>query len=207
PGVASVSVRGGRVREIQVRLHGDRLAALGLSAETVIQALRAENRNVSGGDLLDDGREVVVRTLGEVEEVDQIERVVVASRDGRPIYVADAADVADAHQELRSELWIDTVPGIQMRVSKRDNANTVQVVDALREEVERINAEYRGVAKVTFVWDSSVFIRQSIDNVTSAAIGGSVLAVLVLLAFLRDLRATAVVAVSIPVSILATFAL
>src|SRR5690606_955794 len=102
PGAASVSVRGGRVREIQVRLHGDRLAALGLSAETVIQALRAENRNVSGGDLLDDGRALVVRTLGELEEADQIERVVVASRDGRPIHVADVPDVAAAHQELRS---------------------------------------------------------------------------------------------------------
>lgn len=207
PGVASVDVRGGRVREVQVRLHGDRLSALGLSAGAVVQALRAENRNVSGGDLLDDGREVVVRTLGEFEDVDQIERVVVAVRDGRPIYVADVAEVVDAHQELRSELWIDTVPGIQMRVSKRDNANTVQVVDALREEVARINAEYQGVAQVTFVQDSSIFIRQAIDNVTSAAVGGSVLAVLVLLAFLRDLRATAVVAVSIPVSILATFAL
>lgn len=207
PGVASVNVRGGRVREVQVRLHGDRLSALGLAPDTVIQALRAENRNVSGGDLLDDGREVVVRTLGEFEEIEQIERVVVAVRDGRPIYVADVADVADSHQELRSELWIDSVPGIQMRVSKRDNANTVQVVDALRKEVERINADYEGVARITFVSDSSTFIRQAIDNVTSAAVGGAILAILVLLAFLRDLRSTLVVALSIPVSILATFAL
>lgn len=206
-GVAAVQVQGGRVREIQVLLSPQRLTALGLAARDVVDALRRENRNVSGGDLLADGREVVVRTLGEFESVDQVEQIVVAVRGDRPVYVRDIGQVVDSFQEQRSELWINGSPGISLRVSKQDGANTVQVVRAVRAEVEELNREYEGILRLDFLADHSVFIQQAIGNVTSSAVGGAVLAVVVLLAFLRDVRATLVVGLSIPISILATFAL
>jgi len=207
PGVAAVAAWGGREREIQVRLAAERLAAMGISTAEVIAAVGRENRNVAGGDLLDAGREVVIRTVGEYANTDEIARTVVVQRGERPVYVGDLGEVVDTFREVRSELWIDGTPGIRLRVSKQDGSNTVTVVDALLEEVDRINDEYRGTARIDVLRDSSVFIRHSINNVSSSALAGAGLAVIVLLLFLRNVRATTVIALAIPISVLATFAL
>jgi len=219
-GIAKVQVIGGRVREFRVELDLDRLVALGVSADQVVQALATENRNVSAGDMGESGREVLVRTMGELKSVDDIANVLVTRRSGRssdgsglpnqggrPVYVRDVATVTDAFQEIKSEQWIDGEPGIVMRVSKQADANTVEVVARLKQEVERINEEYKGRARVIVVNESAQFIESSITNVRESAIYGAVLAVLILLVFLRDLRATLVIAIAIPFSILATFAL
>lgn len=206
-GIASVQVNGGRVRELRVALALDRLVALGVSGDQVVRAIAADNRNVSAGDMGEAGREVLVRTLGELRTVADIEEVLVARVGERPIYVRDLATVTDAFQDIKSEQWIDGQPGIVMRVSKQSGANTVEVVARLREELARINAEYAGRARVIVVTDSAQYVEASITNVREAALVGAVLAVLVLLVFLRDLRATLVIALSIPFSILATFAL
>jgi hypothetical protein len=110
PGVASVDVRGGRDREIQVSLDPDRLSAHGLRAESVAAALARENRSVSAGDMRDRGREVVIRTEGELETLDDIRQVVVATRQGAPVVVGDLGVVVDSIRRVRSELWIDGVP-------------------------------------------------------------------------------------------------
>ena len=219
-GIASVQVNGGRVRELRVELDLDRMVGLGVSGEQVVQAIAGDNRNVSAGDMSESGREVLVRTLGELTSVADIERVLVARRSGRssdgndlpnaagrPVYVRDVATVTDAFQEIKSEQWVDGQPGIVMRVAKQSGANTVEVIERLKEELARINAEYLGRARVIVVNDSAKYIEASITNVRSAALVGAGLAVLVLLLFLRDLRATAVIGLSIPFSILATFAL
>lgn len=206
-GIASVQVNGGRVRELRVALALDRLVALGISGDQVVRAIAADNRNVSAGDMGEAGREVLVRTLGELRTVADIEEVLVARVGERPIYVRDVATVTDAFQDIKSEQWIDGQPGIVMRVSKQSGANTVEVVARLREELARINAEYAGRARVIVVTDSAQYVEASITNVREAALVGAGLAVLILLVFLRDLRATLVIALSIPFSILATFAL
>jgi HAE1 family hydrophobic/amphiphilic exporter-1 len=213
PGVASVQVNGGRVREIRVALILDRLVALGVSADQVVAALGQGNRNVAAGDMAESGREVLVRTLGELTTVDEVRAVLVAPRtvDGaavRPaVYVRDVADVVDGFQEIESEQWIDGAPGVVMRVSKQADANTVEVVERLRAEVALINREAQGGARVTVIHDAGVYIESAITNVRGTALYGAALAVLVLLLFLRDLRATFVIALAIPFSVLATFAL
>jgi HAE1 family hydrophobic/amphiphilic exporter-1 len=205
PGVASVDVQGGRDREIRVALDGARLAALGISATQVGEALARENRTVSAGDMRDAGREVVVRTAGEFRGIDDIAGVVVATKDGQPIHVRDLGKVEDTIRKVKSELWIDGAPGIRLRVYKQSGANTVEVVKAVRAELVRINAEYEGRAKLDVIWDSSDYIKAAIGNVSGDAGIGAILAVMVLLFFLRNLRATLVVATAIPVSIIATF--
>ncbi|MBK9001167.1 MAG: efflux RND transporter permease subunit [Myxococcales bacterium] len=205
PGVASVDVQGGRDREIRVALDGARLSALGISATQVAAALARENRTVSAGDMRDGGRDVVVRTAGEFESLDDIAGVVVAARDANPILVRDLGKVEDSIRRVRSELWIDGAPGIRLRVYKQSGANTVEVVKAVRAELERINADYAGRAQLTVIWDSSEYIKSAVSNVSQGASLGAALAVLVLLFFLRSLRATLVVAAAIPVSIVATF--
>jgi HAE1 family hydrophobic/amphiphilic exporter-1 len=213
PGVASVQVNGGRVREIRVALVLDRLVALGVSADQVVAALGQGNRNVAAGDMAESGREVLVRTLGELTTADAVRDVLVVPRsvDGgavRPaVYVRDVADVVDGFQEIESEQWIDGAPGVVMRVSKQADANTVEVVERLRAEVALINREAQGGARVTVIHDAGVYIESAITNVRGTALYGAALAVLVLLLFLRDLRATFVIALAIPFSVLATFAL
>ena len=213
PGIASVQVNGGRIRELRVELILDRLVALGVSADQVIAALARDNRNVSAGDMAESGREVLIRTMGELTSVDDIGDVLVAVRSegaeapGRPVYVRDVATVIDGFAEIVSEQWVDGEPGIVLRVSKQADANTVEVVELLEEEIARINADYQGVARVIVIHDAAGYIESAITNVLDTAIYGAVLSVLVLLVFLRDLRATFVITLSIPFSVLATMTL
>lgn len=220
PGIASVQVNGGRLREIRVALKPDRLVALGVTAQQVVDALRRDNGNVSAGDMGEAGREVLVRTLGELRTPDDIANVLVTRRsgrttagtelpnpNGRPVYVRDVAEVDDAFQEIKSEQWVDGEPGIVMRVSKQSGANTIDVVERMKREIEAINAEYEGRLRVIVVTDSAQYIRSSVTNVSEGALIGAALAVLILLFFLRDLYATIVIALAIPFSIMATFAL
>ena len=206
-GVASVTVRGGRVREIRVELDAARLTALGVSAADVVQALRADNHNISAGDMRETGREVLVRAVGEWQAPAQIAGTLVAMGDGRPIYVRDVGTVLDTFQEAKSELWVNGEPGITLRVAKQSGANTVAVVDRLRGEIERINRDYDGRLRVSLLSESADFIKSSVTNVQRSALFGATLAVLVLLFFLRDVRATLLIAVAIPFSVIASFAL
>ncbi len=207
PGVASVSADGGRDREIRVALDGERLAALGITAEQVATVLARENRTVSAGDVLASGHEVVIRTAGEFETVAEVAGVVVATRDGQPIQVEDIGEVLDTMRRVRSELWIDGDPGIRMRVFKQSGANTVAVADGLRRAIDEVNRQYEGRAKILVLRDNSSHIRASVNAVQTGALSGALLAVLVLLVFLRSVRATLVVATAIPLSIMATFGL
>lgn len=208
PGVAAVSVRGGRVREVRVALDAARLIALNVSAAEVIAALGPDNRNVSAGDMTAvGGKETLVRAVGEWRSTAEVGATLIAHRGGRAVYVADVAEVIDGFQEVRSERWIDGVPGITMRVSKQSGANTVAAVEGLREEIAAINADYDGRARLVMLSNAGDYIEDAVTNVQTTALYGAVLAVLVLLFFLRDLRATALIALAIPLSIVATFAL
>ncbi len=206
-GVASVGVLGGRVREIRVELETAKLAALNISPDEVVQALARDNRNVSAGDMLDTGLEVLVRAVGEWKSAREIEDVLVAQREGRPVYVRELGAVRDSFQEIRSEQWVDGAPGLVMRISKQSGANTVDVVRRVEREIERINAEYGGRVRLNVLEDSATFIEASVANVQASALYGAALAILVLLVFLRNLRATFVIALAIPISVITTFAL
>ncbi len=207
PGVARADVQGGRLREIEVRLFSDRLSALGIDAASVSSALQRENRNVSAGDMLDRGREVVIRAEGEFLDASSVGEVVVAHREGRPIRLKDLGEIVDGYRELTNELWVDGQKGIRIRVSKQSGSNTVAVMDALEEEIATINAEYDGRLTLTVLDNSADYVKAAVTNVQDSVIQGGALAIFILLLFLRNVRATLVVATAIPISVLATFAL
>ncbi len=223
PGIAAVEVRGGRIREIRVELDQTKMAALGVTSDQVVAAIANDNENTSAGDMVESGREVLVRSLGERDSPAALGDVLVTRRsgrsttaeelpnaNGRPVYVRDVATVTDTFQEVEGEQFVDGVPGIVMRISKQSGANTVETVDALQAEIAAINQEAESSGsglKVTVITESAKFIESSIGNVRDGVIEGSLLAVLILLFFLRDIRATLVVTLSIPFSVMATFAL
>ena len=195
------------MREIQVQLAADRMAALGITPSEVTSALSRENRNVSAGDMLETGREVLIRAIGEFDRKVDVENTIVAIRDGRPILVRDVGRVDDGIRELTNELWINGTEGMRMYVMKQSGSNTVEVVDRLKREIDAINRDYAGRAEITILMDGAEFIRQAVNNVQLGALFGAALAVLVLMFFLRDMRATLIVGAAIPISVLATVAL
>jgi HAE1 family hydrophobic/amphiphilic exporter-1 len=206
PGVASVSVEGGLRRQIHVELSKEKITALELPVNRVIQLLRSENQNVPLGEIDEGDRTYLVRSQGQFEDLDQIRDLVVMTRQGVPVYLKDIAEVKDATEDFRSFTRIDGKPGVRLRVVKQSGENTVAIADDVRAEVARINREVPGV-RMQVLDDSSVFIKRSIGAVREAALVGAVLVVAIIFIFLRNLRSTIIICTSIPISIIGTFAL
>ena len=206
PGVGAINVRGGIYREIRVDLDRDRLLAAGLTALDVQQALSRENVTLPAGNVKSGISDLYVRALGEYQSVDQVARTVVASPGGRSIRVRDVAAVRDGYQDVRYLVEMNGVPSITLSIQKQSGANTVAVAEAVRREMEMINTE-RDDVHFAVISDQSEFIRQSIANVRNSALWGSLLAVAVLYFFLRSRSSTAIIALSIPISVIATFGL
>ncbi|MEW6411887.1 MAG: efflux RND transporter permease subunit [Candidatus Zixiibacteriota bacterium] len=206
PGVGSIDVWGGVYREIQVRLKRDRLASSRLSATDVEQALARENITLPGGDMREGISDTYVRTLGEFQSLEQIAATIITVVDGRPIRVGDVAEVVDGYEDINRVVQIDGRPMVRLGVRKQSGANTVAVAEAARAVMEQINRE-RDDIDLIMVIDQSDFIKSSIDNVKQSALFGGLLAILVLYLFLRNGSTTIIIALSIPISMIATFGL
>ena len=206
PGVGSITVSGGVYREIQVQLRRDRLRAAGLTATDVSDALRRENVQLPGGNVRSGVSDLYVRTLGEYDSVDQIGATVVSLQEDRPIRVSDIAEVVDGYEDVNGLAEVNGTPVVRLDIQKQSGANTVAVAEQIREEVRRIN-ETREDLQLSIDTDQSTFINQSISNVQSSAIYGGLLAIFILYLFLRSGSTTSIIAVSIPISIAATFGL
>jgi HAE1 family hydrophobic/amphiphilic exporter-1 len=206
PGVAAVDVRGGLRREIHVNLSLAKIKAMDLSMAEVVNGIRAENMNLPVGPVNEGNYELLLRTQGEFHSVDQIRNLVIAVRNSVPVYVKDIGYVDDSYEEIRSVTRVDGRPGIRLSVRKQSLANTVDVCNRVRAELDRINKELPGIHIFT-ISDNSRFIRNAISNVRQSALFGAVLAIIILFIFLRNTASTLIIATSIPVSVVATFAL
>ena len=206
PGAGSVDVWGGVYREIQVQLKRDRLASSQISANDVRQALLRENVTLPGGDMREGISDMYVRTRGEYRSVEEIANTIITVVDGMPIRLRDVAEVVDGYQDINRLVQIDGQPMVRLGVRKQSGANTVAVAREARAIMERINRE-RDDIELMLVIDQSQFIQNSINNVQQSALWGGLLAVLILYFFLRNGSTTFIIALSIPISIIATFGL
>lgn len=206
PGVAQFTIRGGLRREIHVDLDLQKLRSLGLSVAQVVQVVRTENVNRPVGPVREGKFEVLLRTQGEYKNLEEIRNLVVTTRNGVPVYMRDIAFIEDSHEEIRQLVSVNGNPAVRLFVYKQSGSNTVEVSDAVWKEVERIHADYPNV-RITSTGDSATFIRAAINNVKSSAVQGALLAVLILLIFLRSLKSTLIIGVAIPISVISTFAL
>jgi hydrophobic/amphiphilic exporter-1 (mainly G- bacteria), HAE1 family len=206
PGVGAIDLRGGIYREIRVELLRDRLRASGLTALDVQQALLRENVTLPGGNVKSGTSDLYVRAMGEYRTVAQVAETVITEVRGKPIRVRDIAEVRDSYEDVRYLVEMNGVPAINVGIQKQSGANTVAVASGVRREMARINAE-RDDVHLEVVADQSEFIRQSIASVRSSALWGSLLAVAVLYFFLRNRSSTVIIALAIPISVVATFGL
>lgn len=205
-GIAAVSTSGGLRRQIRIELSKEKTTALGLPVDRVVSVLRTENQNIPIGEINEGTLTYLVRSQGQFTSIEDIGNLIVLTRDGVPVYMRDIATLRDTTEDFRNFVRVNGKPGVQMRVTKQSGQNTVAVADRVKEEIDRINREVPGV-KLTVTNDSSFFIRQSISSVTEAVMFGSVLVVVIIFAFLRSVRSTLIICVSIPISIIGTFAL
>lgn len=204
-GVAAAKVRGGLDPEIQIEADEDRLAALGLTLDDLGQALASDNVNLPGGVLKDWGTVYLVRTFHEFDDLDQIRRTVVRdSREGR-VRVEDVAEVRRGHRDREEIVRADGREVVEIAVHREGSANTVQVAAAVREEMASVSSVLPEGLELVLLADVSRYISDAIREVWSAAALGGILAVLVLYFFLRDPRATGIIALSIPISVIVTF--
>ncbi|MCF7805318.1 MAG: efflux RND transporter permease subunit [Candidatus Marinimicrobia bacterium] len=206
PGVGSVDVWGGVYREIQIQLKRDRLASGNLTATDVANALRQENITLPGGDMREGISDMYVRTRGEYQSVNQIGSTIITVIDGKPIRVQDVAEVVDGYEDLNRVVQIDGLPMIRMGIRKQSGANTVAVAAEARKIMDKINGE-RDDLELLMVIDQSEFIQGSINNVQKSALWGGLLAIFILYIFLRNGSTTFIIALSIPISLIATFGL
>lgn len=206
PGVAAVDVWGGLEREIHVNFLDDKVKALGLPLDTIVREIQGSNVSIPGGTLERGAKEVVVRTPGQYTSLEELRSTVVAVRDGAAIQMGEIANVEESWKKVDRIVRINGVPGVRLAVLKQSGKNTVDVARKALKEVEKINRDFSQIRLIPMA-DTSDYIQRSISNAGSAVLYGGALAVGVLLFFLRNVRSTMVIATSIPISVLATFAL
>ncbi|UCH23030.1 MAG: efflux RND transporter permease subunit [Deltaproteobacteria bacterium] len=206
PGVASLDIRGGLDREIHVNLNAEKLKALGLPIDQILDRIREENINLPAGSIEQGLMDITIRTPGIYTGLDQLRNTVVAIRAKATIQLKEIATVEDAWEKVIRIVRINGKPGIRLSVNKQSGKNTVEVASGVLKEIERINTDIPHI-QITSIIDTSDYIKRSITNVGTTILYGSALAVLVLLLFLRNISSTAIITTTIPISVIATFAL
>lgn len=207
PGVANSNVVGGREEELQVVVDPHRLAARQLTIPQVRDALRAANKDTSGGDFWEGKRRYVVRTLGQFRSYDQVANTIVARRDGSPVYVKDVAEVRLGYKKPDGMVRRFGSDVIAINVQRETTANILDVMQGLREANAQLNRDVlrpRGL-ELALVYDETEYIYSAIGLVNDNIFEGGALTFICLMVFLRDLRSTVVVFLSIGVSIVGMF--
>jgi CzcA family heavy metal efflux pump len=203
-GVASAQVIGGRIREIHVTIDRDRLTALHLPVQAVLDAVALSNLIIPSGDLRTGVFDYALKTESRFNVVKPMEDIVIRIVNGVPIHIRDIARVEDSYQDQTELVRINGKPGLTLRVQKLAAANTIDVVDNIVKAMPNLVGLPQNV-ELRLTFDQSLYIRQTISGLQREAMLGAVLAMIIIMIFLRNLRGTLIILVAIPLSILITF--
>ncbi|WP_374679622.1 efflux RND transporter permease subunit [Hydrocarboniphaga effusa] len=210
-GVAAVKISGGLEDEVQVLVDLHKLAQQNLTLEQVGARLTAENVNLSGGRVEQGASRYLVRTLNQFRDLQQMREVILQTRstaeggDNRPVYLKDVAEVRSGYKEREAVIRIGGNEAVEIAIYKEGDGNTVETAKTVHKRLETLTKSLPGDMELKPLYDQSVFIESAIDEVMEAAIIGGILAVLIVYLFLGSAWITAVISISIPVSVIATF--
>lgn len=205
PGVAIVSIAGGKTREFHVTIDPDRLAAHNVSTQQVVDAIRASNIVVSPG-LIDENHQLELALVsGQARKPDELNGMVVATVNNAPVTVADVATVGIGVEPEYTMVTADGHPAALINVNRQPDANTVAVVDAVRKTLASMRGQIPADVHVATYYDQSLLVRDSISSVRDSILIGLLLSVVILYAFLRNWGTTFVAILVIPVTVLVTF--
>jgi HAE1 family hydrophobic/amphiphilic exporter-1 len=205
PGVGQVNLVGLARREIQIFVDAEKLRGLGLSYVDVANALRRENIELPAGKLEQGAYEPLVRVAGKFQTVDEFQNLIVATRSGRPTYLSEIARIVDGIEERRSASLVNEADSLALEIVKQSGANTIDVADGLYESIEELNAQLPRHIRLRPVIDTSVFIRESVEDVRTTLLIGAALTVLIVFLFLNSWRSTVITGLALPVSVISTF--
>ena len=205
PGVAAVKVSGGLEDEIQILIDQWRMAQLKLPTEDLARQLGAENVNLSGGRLEEGTQQYLVRTLNQFKSIEEIGNVIISSNGRKPIYLRDIATVRHGYKEREAITRLNGIEAVEIAIYKEGDANTVAVARSIENRMNRVRDILPKDLELVKVYDQSTFIRQAVNEVINAGIIGGILAVIILYFFLQNFWTTVIIALSIPVSVIATF--
>jgi HAE1 family hydrophobic/amphiphilic exporter-1 len=206
-GVGQVLVIGGRNRQINLWLNAELLRAQNLTVNDVARALQTQNVEVPGGRIDQGAQSVTLRTRGRISTVGEFGDIVIREVSGHPVRLRDVARVEDGMVEARTQASINGTPTVLLQIRKQSGTNTVEVANNLKVRLARLEQVLLPGYSMRIVRDEADFIEASIDTVEEHLVVGSLLAAVVVLLFLGNLRSTIIAAISIPTSIIATFAL
>jgi HAE1 family hydrophobic/amphiphilic exporter-1 len=204
-GVGKVDLVGPSKREVNVNIDPLRLEALGMGIDEVIAGLQSENVNTPLGRLNRGGTEYPLRIAGKPDAVEQFKTMVIAQRGGRPIPLAEVAQIKDGIEEQRSLALVNGIPAIGLDILKQSGANTVGLVDRVKKEIEVIQKELPPGTTIEMVRDASMIIRDSVRDVEETLILGGILTILIVFCFLNSWRSTVITGLTLPISVISSF--
>jgi HAE1 family hydrophobic/amphiphilic exporter-1 len=205
PGVGTVSIAGAPQREIQVYCDPNKLEAYNLTIETISSIIGAENRNIPGGNF-DIGNETyAIRVEGEFDDARQMENIVVGTKDGATVHLRDVARIVDTVEERAQEAYTDGVRGGMIIVQKQSGANSVNIARQVLDKLPELQKNLPPDVKLGIIMDTSENILLTIDSLVETVLYALLFVVLVVFLFLGRWRATLVISIVIPISLIASF--
>jgi HAE1 family hydrophobic/amphiphilic exporter-1 len=204
-GVGAVTVTGGDIREIQVNVDKNRLEAYGLTINQIVQALSLGNLNLPSGRITEGRREYAVRAVGEFRNLDEIKNMRIHLPNGANLTIGDIAEVKDSCAEREETTRVQKKDSIGLLVQKQPDANTVEVVAAVKKELEAMKDILPKDVEIAIALDQSTQVKEALSDVNVSLWLGAFLAVVIVFLFLHNIRGTFIVAIAIPTSIIATF--
>ncbi|OFI06751.1 swarming motility protein SwrC [Clostridium acetireducens DSM 10703] len=205
-GIASVNVSGGYENEISVKVNQQKLEGYNLSIDYISKILSAENLNLPAGKVKKGNQELLLRTVGEFKNIDEVKNLPIPLKSGGTVYLKDIAQVELTHKDINSISKTNGKRCINIAIQKQSDANTIEAAKRVKKELDNLKKDYPNI-NFEIGFDSSEYIEKSINNVSKSAIEGAILAILILFVFLRNIRSTFIIGTSIPISIIATFIL
>jgi hydrophobic/amphiphilic exporter-1 (mainly G- bacteria), HAE1 family len=204
-GVGEVNVVGGLERAINIWVDADRLAAYQIPITTIRSALANQNADVPGGNVTFGNREQTLRTMGRVTDPKAFNDLVVATINGTPLRIKDIGQAEDGTKEQRSIARLNGVPTVTIQVRRQSGSNTIDVIESAKENLKKIEGQLPPDIKLEIIRDQSKYIYAALGEINLHLVLGSILACLVVLAFMRSWRSTIIAGVAIPASVVSTF--
>ncbi|MFD2629387.1 efflux RND transporter permease subunit [Oceanobacillus kapialis] len=206
-GVGSVTVEGSKEREIQLILDQESMQQYGVTAQTIAQSLGSTNQAASVGTVEQGNKDLQLRITGQFESIEDIEKTIVQTQSGGTVHVEDLAQVEDSFKEESSTTLVNGNPSVVLSILKKTDSNTVDVATNVENSLQDIRDNLPEGVGLDVIIDTSEFIQMSIDSVVQNILIGGVISIFILLLFLKSVRATLVIGLSIPIAIIATFTL
>lgn len=204
-GVGDASLFGGLIREIRVEINQVKLNSFRLSVDQIIHTIRMNNVSEPGGTLKIGKNEFILRLRSEYRDINEIKNLIVGNYKGTPIYLKDVANVVDSFKEENMIVRVNGEPGAMIFVQKQSRANTVEVAEKCKQRIEQLKKRLPDDIEIYITFDSSRFIGDSLNNLTRTILWGGFFVLIVVFLFLIDWRASIIIGLTIPFSLIVAF--